>query len=84
MNQKRANESNLNASFVPNKNDPNNGQMPLFLLTHELEDYTLNVLYEMMTKNGFYLPTLSCHWLTKKVMLSIVQGNIYCPMYKDI
>ena len=58
--------------------------MPLFLLAHELEDYTLNILHEMMTKNGFYLPTLSCHWLTKKVMLSIVQGNIYCPMFKDI
>ena len=53
-------------------------------LAYELDDYFLDDLYEIMVRNGFYLPQKSCHWLTKKVMISVAMGKIYCPMYKQI
>ena len=54
------------------------------MLVNELDDYNLEDLHDMMVRNGYYLPTKSCHWMTKKVMLSMIMGQTYCPKYKDI
>ena len=53
-------------------------------LANELDDYLLEDLYELLVRNGFYLPSKTCHWLTKKVMIGMVLGNTYCPSFNDI
>ena len=61
-----------------------NDMMSKQKLVQELDDYLLEDLYELLVRNSFYLPSKTCHWLTKKVMISMVLGNTYCPQYDDI
>ena len=49
-----------------------------------LDDYALEDLYEILTRNGLALPPKGMHWLTKKVMLSMFRGEVYCPKYSDL
>ena len=33
------------------------------VLAHELQDYVLEDMHEILTRNQFYLPNPKCHWV---------------------
>ena len=49
-----------------------------------LEDFPIEVLHEVLVRNGWHLPGKGGHWLTKKVMLAMYRYEIYCPSYLDL
>ena len=49
-----------------------------------LDDYALEDLYEILLRNGLALPMKGQHWLTKKLMLAMFRGEIYCPKFTDL
>ena len=49
-----------------------------------LEDYAIEDLHEILLRHGIYLPARGGHWLTKKLMLAMWKGEIYCPKYADL
>lgn len=50
----------------------------------QLDDYTLEDLYEILIRNGLALPQRGSHWLTKKLMLAMFKEEVYCPKYKEL
>jgi hypothetical protein len=49
-----------------------------------LEDYAIEELHEILQRAGLYLPARGGHWLTKKLMLAMCRGDIYCPNYAEL
>lgn len=49
-----------------------------------LEDYAIDDVHEILLRNDLFLPTKGSHWATKKVMLSMFKGEIYCPKFSDL
>ena len=49
-----------------------------------LDDYVIEDLHEILIRDGLYLPARGGHWLTKKLMLAMWRGEIYCPQYVDL
>ena len=49
-----------------------------------LEDYAIEDVHEILIRNGMYLPARGGHWLTKKLMLQMWRGEVYCPYYGDM
>ena len=49
-----------------------------------LDDYALEDLYEILLRNGLALPMKGQHWLTKKLMLAMFRGEVYCPKFADL
>ena len=43
-------------------------------LLKDLDDYQLEDMHEVITRNGLFLPSAKGHWLTKKILLKVVQG----------
>ena len=50
-------------------------------LATSLDDYPIAELHEILSRSGYYLPPITSHWLTKKVMISIATNKTYCPKY---
>lgn len=48
-----------------------------------LDDYQAEDLYEILVRNHYYMPQRG-QWLTKKVMLQIFIGAMYCPKYEEV
>ena len=70
----------------PNPLSPNKqiGNMTLDDVCIILDDYAIEDLHEILNRIGLYLPARGGHWLTKKLMLAMWKGEIYCPKYVDI
>ena len=49
-----------------------------------MDDYALEDLYEILLRNGLALPPKGQHWLTKKLMMSMFRGEVYCPKFSDL
>ena len=49
----------------------------------ELDDFLIDDLYDVLTKNGWYLP-LRSNWVTKRLMLQFWRGDTFCPMYSEL
>lgn len=41
-------------------------------------------LYDMALRNGFYLPALSSTSVNEIMLYNILQGQYWCPKFKDI
>ena len=50
------------------------GLATLASLLKDLDDYQLEDMHEILTRNGLFLPSPKGHWLTKKLLLKVVQG----------
>lgn len=51
---------------------------------HALEDYTLEDVHEILIRYGLALPQRGSHWLTKKMMMAMYRGDIYCPKFAEL
>ena len=41
-------------------------------------------LYEIMVRNGWFLPSKNCACVTVEYMLAVRERRIFCPKFKDI
>ena len=41
-------------------------------------------LHEACQRNGYFIPSLSSSMVTEYYLLSIIQKEIYCPLFKDV
>ena len=44
----------------------------------------MDAAYQIVVLNGLYLPAQSCNWFTKKVMLAMVAGEVFCPRFDEV
>ena len=51
---------------------------------HALEDYTLEDVHEILIRYGLALPQRGSHWLTKKMMMAMYRGDVYCPKFSEL
>ena len=69
-------QQQINANLNPNPNqNQNNAQM----FVHEVKISGTAMLYELMTRNGFFLPNLKSRYCTQKTLLKIRDGVYWCP-----
>ena len=43
-----------------------------------------DVLYEMIVRNNWYVPSKKCPFVTVDYLLNVKSKNIFCPKYADI
>ena len=41
-------------------------------------------MHEILIRDGWALPQRGSHWLTKKMMLAMYRGEVFCPRYTDL
>ena len=44
----------------------------------------LDDLYDMTVRNGFFLPKKSSSAVNEVMLYNVLQGNYWCPKYKDL
>ena len=49
-----------------------------------LEGYTLEDVHEILIRYGLALPQRGSHWLTKKMMMAMYRGDVYCPKFAEL
>ena len=47
-----------------------------------LDKFPMKDAYEVAVRNGYYLPARTCNWFTKKMLVAMVAGKVYCPMFE--
>ena len=45
---------------------------------------SLDDLYEMAQRNGYFLPKRSSSAINELMLFNVLQGNYWCPKYKDV
>lgn len=53
-------------------------------LSMELECYLKPDCWEIIERNGWKLPSKTCHWLTKRNMIAMACGYMFCPRYDEL
>ena len=46
-----------------------------------LDDYPIEDVYEILSRNNLALPSRGGHWATKKIMIAMFRGDTFCPTY---
>ena len=49
-----------------------------------LDEYQIEEVYEILTRNNLALPSRGGHWVTKKIMIAMFKGDTYCPTYEQL
>ena len=59
---------------------------PSAMTVNEFSKFVMdkNDLYELVLRNGYYLPKLSCGMCTEEYILNVLHAKYWCPKYEDI
>ena len=49
-----------------------------------LDDYQIEDVYEILSRNDLALPSRGGHWATKKMMLAMFKSETFCPTYGQL